>query len=303
MRKIVFLVCIFLSSVLFIDGVSVLAFIDRSAKERTIKKYSQVRTEQPGEQQTAVKESPVNIIVMGVDEEGVRTDVIVLMNFSPGEGKLNMLSIARDTKIRINGRSEKINALTTIGGERLLIEKVEEMTGLPVNYYLTINFKGFRKVIDLLGGVELYVPFDMNYDDPEQNLHIHLNKGIQVLDGKKAEQFVRYRKGNRTGQGYTDGDIGRIRAQQDFMKALIEQKVKFKYISRAGEIFYTLKKYMKTNIEIGDINYYINSLRNIKYDEIKAYTIPGDSDYINDVWYFIHDGEKTRELIDNCFYK
>ena len=143
----------------------------------------------------------INLLAMGLDESENRSDGIMLINFHPERGKVNVLSIARDTMVKFNnGKRSKINALIGIGGERKIIEKVEELTDMPVHYYLTINFEGFRKIIDLLDGIEIDVPFDMRYDDPYQNLHIGLNKGKQILDGKKAEQYLRYRKGNRAGK-------------------------------------------------------------------------------------------------------
>jgi polyisoprenyl-teichoic acid--peptidoglycan teichoic acid transferase len=249
------------------------------------------------------KDNPVNIIIMGLDDEEVRSDVILLMNYSPKDNRLNIISIARDTMTEINNRRVKINSLIGINGEKLVAEKVEELTGLPVHYYVTLNFEGFRNIIDTLDGVEVDVPFNMNYDDPEQGLHIHLKKGMQLLDGDKAEQFVRYRKGNRTGEGYTFGDLGRIKTQQKFIKALLEQKARFKYISKVDEIFLILKKYMNTNIEIGDINYYLNDLVKLKSCKIEAYTLPGDSKIVKNVWYFICDEQKAKELIDKNFFK
>jgi len=196
----------------------------------------------------------------------------------------------------------KINALIGKGGEKMVIDMVEDITGLPVDYYVTLNFKGFREIVDTLGGVEINVPFDMDYDDPYQNLHIHLKKGKQVLDGKKAEQFVRYRKGNHNGEGYEDGDLGRIKMQQLFMREFVNQKLKLKYLLKADEIFYTLKKNMRTNIEIGDIRYFIKDIKNIKTPEINGYTLPGYSRYIGGQWFYIYDKKKTKELIEQNFY-
>ena len=184
----------------------------------------------------------------------------------------------------------------------MVIDMVEDITGLPVDYYVTLNFKGFREIVDTLGGVEINVPFDMDYDDPYQNLHIHLKKGKQVLDGKKAEQFVRYRKGNHNGEGYEDGDLGRIKMQQLFMREFVNQKLKLKYLLKADEIFYTLKKNMRTNIEIGDIRYFIKDIKNIKTPEINGYTLPGYSRYIGGQWFYIYDKKKTKELIEQNFY-
>lgn len=186
--------------------------------------------------------SYINVLVLGLDDDEKRSDVIALINYNPDENKMNILSIARDTRVKVNGKYMKINALIGKGGEKMVIDMVEDITGLPVDYYVTLNFKGFREIVDTLGGVEINVPFDMDYDDPYQNLHIHLKKGKQVLDGKKAEQFVRYRKGNHNGEGYEDGDLGRIKMQQLFMREFVNQKLKLKYLLKADEIFYTLKK-------------------------------------------------------------
>lgn len=249
------------------------------------------------------EELPVNTLVLGLDAEGTRSDVILLFNYDPGLSGLNILSIARDTLVRIDGRYYKINALYSKGGEFLLANKVSEITGLPVHYYVTMDFEGFRKIVDTLDGVQFDVPFRMNYDDPTQDLHIHLKKGMQLLDGKKAEQLVRYRKGNFKGQGYTEGDIGRISMQQDFIKALIDQKLNFKYLSRVDELFEILQKYVKTNVAVSDIARNIGSMKKIKYEEITAVTLPGTSKLINGVWYFILNDDETTNIIESSFYR
>lgn len=300
-RKRVLIISVVVSILLFIDGIAIIVNLNDigSAKSQG---NSQIRQNGLIDEQGASFDYPINILVLGLDEERVRSDVILLLNYNPGDGKLNILSIARDTRIRARGKIEKINALIGMGGEDLIIKGVEQLTGLKIDYYLTLNFIGFRKVIDTLDGVNINVPTDMDYDDPEQNLHIHLKKGEQVLDGNKAEQYVRYRKGNKNGQGYSDGDIGRIKAQQEFIKSLIDQKVKLRYILKADDIYFILKKYMKTNIEFNDINYYLKSIKSIEYKNIRGYTVPGETAYINDIWYFICNKKKTKELIDNNFF-
>lgn len=304
LHKAILITCILISAALFVNGILVLAdFNSRLKSGQKPNNYSRIGQERLHDESSMMVEPPVNLLVLGLDGEEVRTDVIAVLNYNPENGGLNILSVARDTRVYVRGRATKINALMAIGGERLVIDGIEKLTGLPVNYYLSLNFEGFRKVIDTLGGVEVNVPINMYYDDPEQNLHIHLKKGMQLLDGKKAEQFVRYRKGNRRGQGYIDGDIGRIKAQQEFMKALIEQKVRLKYLSKADDIYFILKQYMRTNIEIGDVKHYLRHLKNIKYEDIRAFTIPGDSAYINNVSYFICNRKKTEELISDNFYR
>lgn len=246
--------------------------------------------------------NPINLLVLGLDEDGTRSDVILLANYKPGKNCINILSITRDTKVTVKGKTIKINSLVGMGGEKLISSKVEEMTGLQIHYYLTMDFTGFRKIIDELGGVEIDVPFDMHYDDPVQNLHIHLKKGRQLLDGREAEQFVRYRKSNIPGQGYKDGDLGRIEAQQLFIRELVKQKLNLKYISKVDNIYAIIKEHTKTNIELTDIMYYLKKF-NIKVDKIKTWTMPGNPVIIDNLAYFIYDNEKTSELIKDNFYR
>jgi LCP family protein required for cell wall assembly len=308
-RKFVLAICIFIASVFFIEGLAMLYYADINAKNR----YNEIKREIENDQNIADSKNnnindsqktnnPINLLVLGLDGDGTRSDVILLANYRPGENNVNILSITRDTKVIVKSKNAKINALIGMGGEKLIVSKVEEMTGLTIDYYLTMDFNGFRKIIDELGGVEINVPFDMHYDDPMQNLHIHLKKGRQVLDGSKAEQFVRYRKGNIYGQGYRDGDLGRIKAQQLFIRELIKQKLSIKYISKIDDIYAILKEYTKTNIKLTDIMYYLKKF-NIKIDEIKTWTIPGDSAIIDSVAYFIYDSKETFEIIKNNFYK
>lgn len=245
--------------------------------------------------------APVNLMVLGLDNDKTRCDVIMLLNFDPDTSSLNMLSIARDTRVRSGRSYRKINSLYSKGREKLVADEICNITGLPVHYYITADFRGFRKIVDALGGVEFYVPFRMKYDDPTQNLHIHLKKGLQVLDGRKAEQLVRYRKGNLKGQGYIEGDIGRIKMQQDFIRALIEQKLTVQYISKADDIFTIIRENVKTNIELTDIARYFSSVARLKNENIKTFVLPGESHLIGDVWWYIHDREQTAAMISENF--
>lgn len=305
MRKAILGLSVFFALLLFADGVAAISYMKELNRERIESKHKLQMNSSDSNKNTTLgtEPSPFNTLIIGYDEEGSRSDVILLLNISPASGKINILSIARDTRIVYKGRYEKLNALTAISGKDRLIEEVQKITGLPVSYYIALNFKGFRQIIDSLDGVQFTIPFDMDYDDPYQNLHVHLNQGPQLLNGRKSEQFVRYRKGNEEGQGYTDGDIGRIKAQQEFVKSFIEQKLKLKYISKAPEIFSILKKNMKTNIEFADVDYYLKYLKNIRYDDLKSFVIPGESTYEDDLWYFIYDRKKTDSMIEDNFFK
>lgn len=330
-HKLIFVTCTILLCVLFFNGLMIVSRISRAEKGKyrhNIEDYSHrndnyerineinegsrqkyENSDDNGtlnfrqEESSIWEAEPVNLLVLGLDGDETRSDVILLFNYSPDASRLNILSIARDTRVYYKGKAMKTNALIGIGGERLIIKQVERMTGLKVDYYLTLNFEGFRRIIDVLGGVYVDVPMDMDYDDPTQNLHIHLRKGRQLLDGKKAEQYVRYRKGNKKNEGYNDGDLGRIEAQQNLLKELIEQKLNWKYISKVDDIFSILKDHMNTNIKIGDIRKYVGGAMNLTSEDVKVYTTPGKSVRSNGIWYFVYNKKQTRKLIDENFFK
>ena len=118
------------------------------------------------------------------------------------------------------------------------VEAVTRLTGIPINYYVEFGFEAFRDTIDALGGVYYDVPQNMNYDDPAQDLHIHLTKGYQLLDGDKSEQLVRFRR-------YPEGDIKRVEVQLNFIKTVAEQKMNSAIITKLPELYKALSKNIK----------------------------------------------------------
>ena len=238
----------------------------------------------------------INVLVMGLDDGGYRSDTMMLASFDTKTKRVAILSIPRDTRIYYNGSYEKINASVGHSGrEQTAMQAIKQLTGLPIHYYVSMEFDGFRKVIDILGGVYIDVPRDMYYSDPYQDLHIDLKKGYQLLDGDKSEQFVRFRK------GYADADIGRIHAQQMFAKELIKQKVTLENITRANDIFAQAKQHVNTNYSIADLASQIDMLRDFDFNNIAQFDLPGTDKMINDISYWICDEKATKELMEEYF--
>ncbi len=243
------------------------------------------------------KEKQVNVLIMATDKGGLLTDTMMIASFDKERNLLHMLSLPRDTKITIGNQTQKLNAAYAFGkqGKRheLAIQKVNTLVDLKIHYYLVLNPEGFVKVIDMLGGVEIDVPQRMEYKDPEQDLYIDLYPGKQVLNGDKAEQFCRFRK------GYADQDLGRQKAQQQFVKALVEQKLKPRYLLKAPQIYKEAVKYIDTNITIGDVTTLLPLLRAFKPENMSSYQLPGST--TNGGTYFICDKAATKKLIDETF--
>jgi LCP family protein required for cell wall assembly len=254
--------------------------------------------------------SPVNILVLGGDKVAGNTDTMMLVNFTPGTGKISILSTPRDSRVNIRGLGfAKINAAYPKGGADLAVETLSNFLGVRIKYYVYVDTAAFREIIDKLDGVDYYVPVDLNYDDPFQNLHIHLKKGQQHLDGKKAEQFMRFRH-PPTQKGYTkemlkyyDGsDLKRIDAQQNFIRELIKQKTNIKYISRANDLINVILNRVETNITMSDALKLAQNISNIDIANMKTFMVPGDTAYINEIWYYLPDRKATERIVEENFY-
>jgi len=243
----------------------------------------------------------VNVLILGVDKDGLRTDTIVVASYDLDTNKVNMLSIPRDTRMYVGKKYQKINAAHAISqsgkikGPQGTIEAVTRLTCIPINYYVEFSFDSFKNTIDALGGVDFDVPRDMDYEDPVQKLYIHLDKGFQHLDGDKAEQLVRFRR-------YPEGDIARVQMQQQFIKAVAEQKLNIGILGKLPELYSTLKDDIKTNFGLTDITKYINNLKELSPDNITMYQLPGQfggAEYGASYW--IADMTEVKTLIETEF--
>lgn len=240
------------------------------------------------------KSQAYNILLLGVDVEAKLTDVMMLCQIDPVDHEANILSIPRDTKVSINGRTMKINASFSHGGVEQVIKSVKNLTGLPVHHYILINTEAFRDTIDALGGVDFNVPQDMDYEDPLQGLYIHLKKGYQHLDGDKAEQLVRFRR-------YTNGDIDRIKVQQDFMMALIDQKLSATYVVKIPDVYSIVAKNTSTDMLGKEMLSAGKQLLAIKKENFNSFTVPGEGTYVGEVSYYVHYENQLKTLIEENF--
>lgn len=249
--------------------------------------------------------SPFNILVLGGDKVNKNTDTMMLVNFDPTSAKINVMSIPRDTKVKIDGTYHKINFAFPHGGAELAAETVSELLDVNIKYYVFVDTSAFRKIIDLLGGVDFYIPVDMNYDDPLQNLHIHLKKGQQHLNGAKAEQFMRFRHPNSFNskelKKYYDGsDLKRIEAQQSFLKELIRQKANILYLPKLNNVIDVVYENLETNITLSEIAKLVKSVRNFNANNVNMLTLPGTT-ADGSPWYYVCDREKADELAKQYF--
>ncbi len=243
----------------------------------------------------------VNVALLGVDKDGTRTDVIILGQLNMVDNSINLLQIPRDTYVEGNGRRDKkINSAWGAGKEKQVFKEIEMVTGVEVENYVLVDTSQFRNIIDDIGGVEYNVPINMNYDDPAQNLHIHLEKGLQVLDGDKAEQFVRFRQ-NNNGSGYARGDVERLEAQQGFIKATISQLFSLTNTLRIPKIVSRISGMVKTNISNSKLLSYAPYIFKVKRENVNIMTLAGEGRYIGGGSYYVPYRQQNEQLIKQYF--
>ena len=236
----------------------------------------------------------INILLLGVDERSGdkgRSDTMILLNYDALCGRLRLLSVPRDTRVRLpNYGYQKINAAYPLGGPDLAKQSVSELTGLKVDYYLKVNFDGFSDVVDALGGVIIDVKTRMYYDDPYQDLHIEFEPGRQRLDGDRALEYVRWR-------GDARADLARVERQREFLEAALHRALSPAGILRSPLVLLALLRCVDTDMPILSRPGITLTVAFAFLRGIEGTTVPGYTATIGDVSYFLADKEELQELV------
>lgn len=185
------------------------------------------------------------VLLAGVDQDGQRTDTLMLLRV--GEGKPTLVSIPRDTLVNGSYTVPKINGVYGVNGggsegTDMLLQRVGECIGFRPDGLLLVDMEGLAALVDAMGGVNFDVPQDMYYDDPSQNLHIDLNAGEQRLDGAQAVGLVRFRS------GYAEADLKRTEVQRDFLRAAAKQWAGPKLVTKLPALLNWAKEYVETDL-------------------------------------------------------
>ena len=222
------------------------------------------------------REQVYTCLIFGMDDGNGNTDTIMVATFDVPNQKIGLMSIPRDTVVRQDRSAawNKINAAYADGGVEQLDQELEELLGFPIDYYVKIRLSAFEKLVESVGGVWFDVPVDMDYDDPYQDLHIHISKGYQLLNGEQAMQVVRYRQSN-SDDSY--GDTGRASTQQAFMKAMLSQVLAGADLGSIPTLADVLFNYVETNASLNDIIFFGKSLLGVDLDTaLSTATLPAD---------------------------
>lgn len=233
------------------------------------------------------------IMLMGVDERDDdvgRSDTLMIASIDPTTKQASLLSVPRDTRVKIKGHGfDKINAAYAYGKEKLSQDTVERLLGVNIDHYVIVNTKSFKKVIDAIGGIDIDVPKRMHYEDPwddDGGLIIDFQPGMQHMDGAKAITYVRYRD--------EEGDLGRIRRQQDFMRACMDKILSPAIIPKLPAVIKEVMESIETDLTFRQLLEFAGTLKESKDNGLKTDMVPGKPLYIEGISYWIPDLNKLR---------
>lgn len=242
----------------------------------------------------------INVLLLGAD--GGRSDTMMLLSFDMKNKSAKVLSIPRDTYYYTKGYEKldqrKINSAYgrkgDKGGAKGVKAAIEDLTKIEIPYYVEVDYEAVKAIVDILGGVDFEVPFDMDYDDnySKPPLHIHLKKGLQTLDGDKAMQFLRWRKNNGS-EG--TGDIDRIKRQQAFITAAAKKAFGLKL----PMVIKTAYDHMETNLNTGEMLYIGTQLLGTDLGQMEKTTLPGEVGSKQGVSYVMPDEAGIAAIKDS----
>ena len=222
-------------------------------------------------------------LVCGLDKTSENTDVMMLASLDTESGGVNILQIPRDTFVNGAGHGLRVTRVNAVyaaylglqGGKKAAMEKLCSFLGralcVEIDRYVLMDTASFATIVDAVGGVEYDVPFDMDYEDPAQGLYIHLKAGTQMLSGKKAEAFIRYRA------GYATGDIGRVEARGGFMREALRQVREKLSCTCAVTIAAELLSAVTTNISAHEAAYFAARLYGAENESVHIKTLAGSA--------------------------
>ena len=252
--------------------------------------------EKASEEGLLVAKDKSTVMIMGVDEredDVGRSDTLMIATLDPKKEQAALLSIPRDTRVRIKGNGyDKINAAYAYGGHKLTQDTVEKLLATPMDHYVIINIHAFKRIVDAIGGVDIDVEKRMYYEDPWEDdggLVIDLHPGMQHMNGDTAITYVRYRD--------EEGDIGRIARQQKFMKAVMDKVTSPSIIPQLPAVIREVISSVKTDLSFRELLEFAGTLREAQKNGLKTEMLQGRPLYIDGISYWIPNISKIRSTL------
>ena len=256
------------------------------------------------------------VLILGRDTGGGgNTDTMLLASYDVTNQKATVMSIPRDTMVNVSWDIKRINSVYNYYGAgekgiQHLYKEVAQLVGFEPDYQVVVEWDAVGEIVDAMGGVYFDVPRNMNYDDPTQNLHIHQEKGYRLLSGDDAMQVIRYRHDNRVNGktlGYPDGDLGRIATQQAFLKAVVEQLLQVKNLTKLNQFVKVFQNNVETDMTFTNILWFAQQavFGGLKVENVNFVTMPNtpvscwSRTYQNYQSYVVPNAQELLDLVNS----
>ena len=253
------------------------------------------------------------VLVLGRDTGGGgNTDTMLLASYDVTNQKATVMSIPRDTMVNVPWDIKKINSVYNYygGGDKgiqALYKEIAQLVGFEPDYQVIVEWDAVGAIVEAMGGVYYDVPRNMNYDDPYQDLHIHQTKGYRKLSGDDAMQVLRYRHDNDMRYGYPDGDLGRIKTQQTLLKAMVEQLLQLKNVTKIGEFARAVKNNVTSDLTFEEMLWFGSQavMGGLKVDDVNFVTMPNTGKYVysrvvgGPLSYVVPNAQELLNLVNN----
>ena len=244
------------------------------------------------------KDDYYTFLLVGTDKGNGGADTIMVASYDVANQKVGMISIPRDTLVDAERTVKKINASYNVGGVEQVKKEVSNLLGIPIDYYLCVNTQAFVDIVDEVGGVDFYVPTDMHYIDPTDDLYIDFKEGMQHLDGEDALKVVRFRK-NNAGVGYSD--LGRAETQRNLVMAVADKVLSWNSIPKISSFLNIFAQHVNTDMKVQDMVWFATQALKMDLDTgVETATLPGNSDthYLGNRYYHGLYPDETLELVN-----
>ena len=220
------------------------------------------------------KEDYFTFLLLGKDTSSGSTDTIILVSYDVAGGAVNCMSIPRDTMVNVSWDIKRVNSVySSKQGMDGLKTQISNLTGVMPDFYVMIEWEAVGRLVEALGGVYFDVPYNMNYDDPYQDLHIHQEAGYRLLSGDDAMQVIRWRKNN---DGTNYGDTARVQIQQDFLKAVAKQCLQLGNWTKVKEFATIFSENVETDIPLQNLLWFAQKAMGVNMDNVQFMTMPGN---------------------------
>ena len=252
------------------------------------------------------------VLILGRDTGGGgNTDTMLLASYDVTNQKATVMSIPRDTMVNVSWDIKRINSVYNYygGGDRViqyLYKEIAQLVGFEPDYQVVVEWDAVGQIVDAMGGVWFDVPRNMNYDDPYQDLHIHQEKGYRLLTGDDAMQVLRYRHDNDMRYGYPDGDLGRIKTQQAFLTAMVDQLLQIKNVTKINQFIQVFQNNVETDLSFQNILWFAQQaiLGGLSMENVEFVTMPNRTascwsrTYHNYQSYVVPSADELLELVN-----